>query len=150
MNLKNYTSGVPVWRTIARIEEVLAGAGVAAIQKEYAPGAPGRLAALSFSVELHDKRHVKIRLPADTDAVYDTLRKQCKRPHRGTLERLREQADRTAWKLMQDWVEVQISLIQLQKVDFLQVFLSYVWDGKQTFYTALKDSGYRNLLVEKT
>jgi hypothetical protein len=138
---------VPTWRTIARIEEVLAEAGVQGIQKEFDGG---RLSALSFVVLLPNSHPVKIRLPADTKAVYQTMASAVKKPHRGTLERIKEQADRTAWKLMQDWVEVQISLIQMQKIDFLQVFLPYVWDGERTFYTALKDSGYKNLLPEHT
>lgn len=138
---------MPTWRTIARIEEVLAEAGVQGIQKEFDGG---RLSALSFVVLLPNSHPVKIRLPADTKAVYQTMASAVKKPHRGTLERIKEQADRTAWKLMQDWVEVQISLIQMQKIDFLQVFLPYVWDGERTFYTALKDSGYKNLLPEHT
>lgn len=147
MKLKNYTSGVPVWRTIARIEEVLAKAGVSGIQKQFDGG---RISALLFSASLPNGKPVSIRLPADSEAVYQNLRQGVRRPHSGTLERLREQADRTSWKLMQDWVEVQLSLIQMQKIDFLQVFLSYVWDGERTFYHILKDSGYKNLLPEKT
>jgi hypothetical protein len=52
----------------------------------------------------------------------------------------RQQAARTAWKLQQDWVQVQLSLLLLQKVDFLQVFMAYLWDGQQTFYNRLKGS----------
>lgn len=144
-NIKNYTSTVPVWRTIARIEETLAEAGVQGIQKEYEEC---RLVALSFSIVLPNGKPVRIRLPADVKAVYQTMASAVRKPHRGTLERIKDQAERTAWKIQQDWIEVQLTLISLQKADFLQVFLSYVWDGKRTFYTALKDSGYKNLLPE--
>jgi hypothetical protein len=53
---------------------------------------------------------------------------------------------------MQDWVEVQMSMIQTKQADFIQVFLPYVWDEqrKQTFYQALKSSGFKALLPEKT
>jgi hypothetical protein len=40
----------------------------------------------------------------------------------------------------------QLSLIQMRQADFIQVFLPYVWDGKQTFYQALKASNYKALL----
>jgi hypothetical protein len=86
-----------------------------------------------------------IRLPANPDGVYDMLRSKVKRPRSGTLQKLRDQATRTAWKLVQDWVEVQMSLIEMQQAEFLQVFLPYVWDGKKTFYSALKDQGFKML-----
>ena len=133
-NIKNYTSGVPVSRTIARIEEILADAGVQGISKDYKDG---KLLALAFRVELNEKP-VAIRLPANIQAVYDVMKASVKRPRRGTLGKLQEQAERTSWKLMQDWVEVQISLIKMQQADFLQVFLPYVWDGEKDFYHALK------------
>lgn len=59
-----------------------------------------------------------------------------------------EQAERTAWKLVQDWVEVQLSMIQMKQADFVQVFLPYVWDGRETLYQRIKSTGYRALLPE--
>ena len=38
----------------------------------------------------------------------------------------REQAQRTAWKILQDWVEVQMSMIKLKQADPMQIFLPYV------------------------
>ncbi len=51
---------------------------------------------------------------------------------------------------MQDWVEVQLSMIQMKQADLMQVFLPYVWDGKRTYYDALKVNGFRAMLPEKT
>lgn len=45
MSLKNYTSSVPVERTISRIEQVLAKAGAGGIMKDYDCGG---LVALAF------------------------------------------------------------------------------------------------------
>jgi hypothetical protein len=47
MNLKNYTSSVPVDRTVSRIEQALAAAGVKGIAKEYVGG---QLVSLYFRV----------------------------------------------------------------------------------------------------
>lgn len=135
MKLKNYTSGVDITRTIARIELALAKAGASGISKDYLGG---RLTALAFQVTLPQGKQISIRLPADGEAVYRTMFAEVKRPRASTEVRIREQADRTAWKLMQDWVEVQLSLIAMQQADFLQVFLPYVWDGRQSFYHKLK------------
>lgn len=142
MNLKNYTSSVPMERTVGRIEELLAKAGASGILKDYDQG---RLSALAFKVLLPTGRPIAIRLPANAEAVYQTMRKAVIRPRAGTLDNLRAQADRTAWKLMEDWVSVQLSLIAMQQADFMQVFLPYVWDGRQTFYARLKGADFAAL-----
>ena len=139
MNLKNYTSSVPVERTISRIEQALAEAGATGITKQYAAG---KLACLSFRVVIPAGRDIEVRLPANHEAVLNAMFKAIRRPRRGTLERLREQALRTSWKLMQDWVEVQLSLIRMQQAELLQVFLPYVWDGRRTFYAALQGRNF--------
>ena len=38
-------------------------------------------------------------------------------------------------------------MIQTRQADFIQVFLPYVWDGKRDYYTALKDQGFKGLLL---
>lgn len=146
MKLKNYTSNVPIPRTVARIEECLAEAGAAGIMKDYAGGT---LTAISFRVVLPNGNPMAVRLPANVDGVFHAMMKQVLRPHKGTAERIREQAGRTAWKLMQDWAEVQLSLIQMEQADFVQVFLPYVWDGKVTFYDKLKAGNFLALPMAK-
>lgn len=145
--MKNYTSGVPIDRTISRIESVLAKAGAHGIMKDYKDGI---VVALCFIVRLPSVggvsgKPVSVRLPISVDAVEEVLKKDIKRPRRGTLSKLRQQSERTAWKLMQDWVEVQVSLIQMRQADFMQVFLPYVWDGHETFYGKLKGRGFLEL-----
>jgi len=143
--IKNYTSGVPVSRTLSRIEEVLVNGGAVNIMKDYKNGI---IDAVCFFVEEPtSKKRIAVRLPANVNAVYDILYKEVRRPRPGTLEKLKEQASRTAWKLMQDWVEVQMSLIAMNQAEFLQVFLPYVWDGKRTFFNTLKENGFK-LLTE--
>ncbi len=154
MNIKNYTSNVPAGTTINRIQNLLIAAKVNGITMEYGP--QGEIQALLFHVDL-DRRY-SIRLTANVDAVHETFWREYvgnDRPYklqggdetcsngRKRLKKssFRQQAERTAWKLQEDWVRVQMSLLLLQKVDFLQVFMAYLWDGKQTFYTRLKEGG---------
>lgn len=160
MNIKNYTSDVPAGTTINRIQNLLIEAKVNGITMEYGPN--GNILALLFHVDL-DRRY-SIRLTANVDQVQETFWKEYvgsdrlssdgqtvfwngrKRRNKSSF---REQAERTAWKLQQDWVQVQLSLLLLQKVDFLQVFMAYLWDGKQTYYQAVKDSGFLALPAPK-
>lgn len=133
---------MPVNLTVSRIEQMLAEAGASAVSKNYTEGS---LIALSFCIETPNRKALTIRLPANAQAVYDAMYKEVRRPRKDTAAKLREQAQRTAWKLMQDWVAVQLSLIHMQQADVLQVFLPYVWDGEQTFYDHLKGSGFKQL-----
>ena len=38
-----------------------------------------------------------------------------------------------------------MSLIQMKQAEWMQVFLPYVWDGRQTFYDRLKGEGFKGL-----
>jgi hypothetical protein len=138
LNLKNYTSTVPVEKTVARIEEMLGKFGAHSIAKEYMGGS---VEAISFRL-IAAGRYVDIRLPTNHEACFQALWKHVVRAKHGTRERIRDQARRTSWKLMEDWVHVQLSLIRMNQAEMLQVFMPYVWDGKQTFFQVVKANNF--------
>ena len=148
MNLKNYTSNVPFERTISLIEAYLAECGVTGITKQYEDKLP---VAVFFHIDLGAAGRFTIRLPARVKEVQDYLWRDyaasVRRP-RKVKEDFAAQAVMTAWKLQQDWVQVQMSLIRLKQVDFLQVFMGFIWTGQQTYYDQVKESGLK-LLVDK-
>ena len=144
MNIKNYTSKVPVSQTISRIEQILADFGAKAIGKNYEGG---KVSSITFQLAMNGKDFL-VRLPADPEAVYRSLRAEVKKPHNGTLERLQQQCDRTAWKIQQDWLEVELSLVRLNQKEPLQAFLAYVWDGKRTYFHHLKERGFKAMIPE--
>lgn len=162
MFLKNYTSDVPVHQTIFRIEQVLLRCGVVNIAKEYR-GVNGEVAAVTFQVVApHGK--LTVRIPADEEKALDALWKDYAQDDKLTEDGealawnnkkkkrrsdFKEQAARTAWKIMQDWIEIQMSMILLNQAETLQVFLPYIYDGRQTYYQALRKSNFRGLLPEK-
>lgn len=148
MNLKNYTSGVASDITIARIERCLADAGATGITKQYEAGA---VVCIVFEISFSQGAPpLKIRLPANVEQCLEAFwRDHCRtRSARSRKERkdFTEQAVRTAWKLVQDWVEVQMSLIRLRQIDTMQAFLAYVWDGRSTLYEKLREGGFKALL----
>lgn len=148
MNLKNYTSGISADTTIARIERLLVDVGATGIAKEYQAGI---VSAMMFRIKVApDKPEITIKLPANVEACLNAFWKDyCSTrsaQSRKTKDDFKDQAARTAWKLQQDWVEVQISLIRLQQQDALQAFLPYAWDGEQTVYERVRSTGFRALL----
>lgn len=149
-HIKNYTSEVPVETTISRIEKCLVDAGAAGIQKTYTNG---RIDSVMFTLEVGGPKPVTIRLPSNadkcTEALWQDYKKATQRQRR-KREDFIEQGERTAWKLQQDWVEVQVTLIALNQIEVLQAFLSYLWDGEKDFYTQIKSGGYKALLPERS
>lgn len=162
MFLKNYTSNVLVSQTIYRIEQVLIKCGVVGIAKEYT-GASGEISAITFRINDNGKEF-NVRLPADKEKAQEALWRDYGgneihadglRMLHSSRKRLKrsdfaQQAERTAWKIIQDWIEVQMSMIQMRQADSVEVFMPYIWDGKQTVYNRVKDGGYRMLLPETT
>lgn len=147
--MKNYTSEVPATITIGRVEVILARAGIRNIMKDYSGL---EVTGLYFTLPnpLKTAVSIPVRLPVDIVAVEKVLRQGYSKDRKWTKEqntRIFEQSRRTAWKLMQDWVEVQLSLIELGQAEAVQVFLPYVWDGflKQDYYTKIKAANFKAL-----
>jgi hypothetical protein len=126
--------------------------------KEYEPFG-GRIAAITFRLALPSGSQM-IRLPANVaaaqDALYrdymgDDLDKDGKVKYTSRKRQKKagfyDQAARTAWKIIQDWVEVQMSMVQMGQADALEVFLPYLYDGKRTYYQAMKDANFAGLLT---
>ncbi|MBI5598409.1 MAG: hypothetical protein HY890_01575 [Deltaproteobacteria bacterium] len=148
MNLRNYTSSAPVERSTAGIERLLVDAGATHIARSYADNA---LVGFIFTIEVSGKP-ITFKLPANPAAVKRLMEKGIKRARPGTARRLQEQAARTAWKLLHDWVHVQLSLIQMGQADAVQIFLPYAYDAlkNETIYDRLKANGFKALTAGET
>lgn len=141
--VKNYTSQVPVNRSVQHIEDRLVKHGAKNILKLYDNK---KLTGVAFIVSVNQK-DIPFRLPARIDRVEKQLRSTIKRPRTGTMDRIVQQAERTAWRLLADWVDVQISLIELDQVELIEVFMPYIYDhtSDQTFFEKMKASGFKLL-----
>lgn len=145
--IKNYTSDVPVNRSVFKIEECLVKNGAKDILKTYENG---ELSGIAFILPV-GANVIPFRLPARVDNVKKFLREGVKRPHKGTLKRIEDQAGRTAWKILSEWVEIQMSLITLGQAKFMEVFLPYVYDHNTntTYFETIEKKGFAGLLTYK-
>lgn len=133
--MKNYTSKVPAERSISQIESLLVRAGARAISKDCESG---EVVAITFLIDTKGLP-VKIRLPANPAAVMAVLRKKTRNLTSKTLKHLEAQSKRTAWRLMLDWCQVQLSLIEMHQAELRQVFMPYITnDTGETLYQFLK------------
>lgn len=162
MFLKNYTSDVPVSDSIRRIEQVLLQCGVTGIMKEY--DSNQNIIAVRFQIKDDKGRPWMIHLPAKEKEAVDALfldyadgskitddgQRLEYQFGRGKKRKCRkdfiQQGQRTAWRIVKDWVEVQMSMIQLKQADIMEVFLAYAWDGRRTYGQMLKECNYAGLL----
>jgi len=140
--VKNYTSSVPVEVTVLRIEKVLVKYGASRVVKEYRDG---EVVGLTFSIQNPATgKELRVGLPANPHAVFKVLTRD--RILTSTaLKRFEGQARRTAWKIMQDLVEVQLSMIEMVQAEFVQIFLPYIFVNDRTFYESLKEGGFKML-----
>lgn len=143
--MKNYTSSISADRSIAYIENKLAEHKATMIVKMYSPA--GKVDAICFTVRLGEV-DMPFRLPSQVAACGRTLRANMRRARPETLRKLGEQAHRTAWKILADWVDAQMAMIELSQVELMEVFLPYVYDikRKQTYFQAIKARGFAGLL----
>ena len=134
MPLLNYTTTVDVFKTIAEIQKNLVKHGAKKIVQDY--DGDGNIAALSFLIET--PLGIRgVRLPANADAVFDVLTKQKVRCDR-------EQAERVAWRIIKDWVEAQMAILESAMVRIDEIFLPYmVDDNGRTLYQAYAENRLR-------
>lgn len=145
MNIKNYTSSVSADKSILDIERILIQMGARNIAKEY--DGFGKVNAISFSIP-RGETVVPFKLPAKRDPIKKLFLKQYRRPSKAQEEQCAAQADRTAWKNVKEWVELQATMIKLEQVEFMEVFMPYIYSmerGKTAFELA-RDNSFQKLL----
>ena len=135
MSLKNYTSKST--NTFDRIQKCLATHGAQKLMFDY--GQNGKIIAIAFAIEFEGKM-IGFKLPARVEQVEQVLKGE--KRWRKTDE-LRDQAYRTGWANIRDWVEAQMALIDTKMATLPEVFLPYMTrrDGK-TLYESLEGSKF--------
>jgi len=132
MGLLNYTTKIDPDKTAQEIARCLSMHGASAVLTEYDPES-NYVAAISFQIKLNDQK-LGFRLPCDWKPVYAIITKGRKKPSAWntgprSLEHWesewRLQAVRTAWRIVKDWVEAQMALVETQMVTTAEVFLPY-------------------------
>ena len=142
--IKNYTSTVPAIRSISYIEQTLIEHGATSIIKVCENQ---RIKGINFFINV-DGKSMPFHLPAKIEEVERILREQIKRPRDDTLARISEQAERTSWKLISDWIDIQMTFIDLGQAEILEVFMSYYvvnMKTSQTLFEKMKSNGFAML-----
>lgn len=128
MPIKNYTTKIDCYQSIGEIQGVLAKNGARKIMIDYDDA--GLPVGIAFAIQTQQQMQAFI-LPANIDGVMSVFKKQ-------NLKADIEQAKRTAWRNVRDWIMAQMAFIESGNVQMDEIFLPYLSDGKKTLYQAYK------------
>jgi hypothetical protein len=133
----NDTTRVSVNKTVGEIHKCLASHGAKAIVCEYDD--KGHVIALSFNVTV-GPQDMAFRLPSDWRPVLTLLEHDRKVPR---SSRTSEQALRVSRRIVKDWVEAQMAIVETKIVELEQVFLPYgMTPNGRTLYERIRDTQF--------
>ena len=136
MPLLNYTTTIDAAKTVGEIEKNLAKHGARAILKNYDDN--GHIATLSFTIP-YGEQSIPYRLPVNPEAVLRVLERQ----NVPAKYKNKPQAIRVAWRIVKDWVEAQMAILETEMVEMKQIFLPYMLsDSGKTLYETMTDKGF--------
>jgi hypothetical protein len=121
MAILNYTTKIDPDKTAGEIAKMLSMAGAKAVLTEY-DDKENYVSALSFKLVVNGQE-LGIKLPCDWKPILEILENDRKVPRHLIT---REQAVKVAWRIVKDWIEAQLAIIQTKMVRTEEVFLPYI------------------------
>lgn len=135
MAILNYTTSIAAEKTAQEIQVKLVKASASAVLMEYENCV---LSHLSFKVSTKHGE-MAFRLPANIDGVLKAIQRDSDVPKK---LKTRDQAARVAWRIVKDWVEAQLAIIEADMATLPQVFLPYMQTNTgETVYQRFEKQG---------
>lgn len=139
MAILNYTTTVDSFKTVSEIEKMLMKRKAKSIMKNYDGES---ITGLSFLIDTGIQQ-IPVRLPVKVDECLKVLKKEKHDNPRKQIKDTREQAERVAWRILKDWVEAQMALLDIEIVRFEEIFLPYIeTDNGRTIYERLEEKQF--------
>lgn len=139
MAILNYTTTVDSFKTVSEIEHILMKHHAKSIIKNYDGES---ITGLSFLIDT-GVQQIPVKLPVKVDECLQVLKKEKRENPRKQIKDTREQAERVAWRILKDWVEAQMALLDIEMVRFEEIFLPYIETGNgQTVYERLEEKQF--------
>lgn len=140
MAILNYTTKIDATKTIGEITKCLVQHGATKIVSDYDGETP---IAVSFSMNING-RMIFYSLPANYEGVMKAMDSDRKVPRSACTK---DQAIRVSWRIIKDWVEAQMAIVEAQLADVQEVFLPYaITKSGTTLYKHIQENN--NLLLE--
>ena len=144
MPILNYTTRVPFEKSIMEIQRHLVQHGATRIVSDYSGLIP---TAIRFSLPINGEK-VAFGLPANYKGVLAALETQGNVPKRFINEK---HALNVSWRIIKDWVEAQMALVEAHLAEVAEVFLPYaLTPNGNTLYKEIKESKLQMLQSPKS
>ncbi len=134
MGLKNYSTKVPANRSVQEIQEMLQKGGATGVILEYEKGT-GRIHGIAFKMDIGGQTAV-FALPIKWREAGQVMQAE------GNPKAYDDDyCYRVAWRIIRNWLEQQMALIEIQMVDMQEIFLPYAVqkDGKTLYENLLQN-----------
>lgn len=148
MPIKNYTTTVKPRKTIQEIEGILQDYGVRQMHKMF--DADGEVEGIYFTIPFKDQM-VHYKMPALVDEVRQIMEDDPDIKTYNIKEKDYEVAARcVAWRIIKDWIDSQLAMIEANLVEVHQVFLPYAYDPEadETLYDKFIQGNMPHLLTD--
>ena len=143
MPLLNYTTTVSADKTAGQIVAILVRKGASAVLMNY--DGHGCVTAISWKVNTPHGQ-LPFTLPINQEKIEMVLRKQYNQREAPKSVLADGQSTRIAWRIMKDWVEAQMALLETEMVTLDQLFLPYMKVSlSETIYDRLASGGLKAL-----
>ncbi len=140
MAILNYTTKIDSYKTITEIQKILAQGGANKIIIDNDTN--GMPTALTFCIDW-EGTPIAFSLPCNFTGVLKAMRNNKKVPNSFCNE---EQALRVGWRILKDWVEAQMAIVEAKLANTAEVFLPYaVTKQGTTLYKFLSED--KQLLI---
>ncbi|WP_346904594.1 hypothetical protein [Faecalicatena contorta] len=139
MAILNYTTTVDSFKTVSEIEYVLMKHKAKSIMKNYEGES---ITGLSFLIDT-GMQQIPVKLPVKIDECLKVLKHEKRENPRKQIKDTREQAERVAWRILKDWIEAQMALLDIEMVRFEEIFLPYIETNTgRTIYERLEEKQF--------
>lgn len=136
MPIKNYTTTKDAFESVGEIQAMLARRGAQRLMIEYGPDQ--RVVSVSFTISTPGGIQA-VRLPSNVDATLEVLRRQKKTNSK--VIATYDQAERVSWRILRDWLDAQLAILETEMVTIDQVLLPYFVDRSGRSVYELYGSG---------
>jgi len=135
MAILNYTTSIDSEKTIGEIQKCLVKHGAMKITTDYQNGIP---CAVTFCLIIKENM-VGFALPANYSGVLRAMKRDGKVPRSKCTE---EQAIKVSWRIVKDWVEAQMAIVEAELAQMAEVFLPYaVTKNGNTLWKQMEGNG---------
>lgn len=132
----NYTTQIRADKTAGECLSILARSGASAISITYADRKP---VGIAFSLDTAHGPRV-FSLPVNVAGVHKSLIKAWRDGNIRNAYTSEEHAQRVAWRILKDWLEAQLAIIDAQMVTLDEVMLPYLQVAEQrSLYQAYRE-----------